>query len=397
MIRLQNRWKRFVFAALTVSLTLSSLANAADDPVFSGPQAGEKLANFKVVGVLDKQGEEFDLIAEAKGGPVFIIFVHGVTRPSIGLARPLMDFAATQKKSGLTSGMIFLSDDMTAMQERVKRMSNALPQKVNVGISPDKQEGPGAYGLNRNVSLTVLVGKDNRVTANFALVQPSLQADAGPILKALAKATGSKEVPTAADLMLSRVQNPELKTALSKLVDVKAKDRKPEQLVAAVEKLLKEKPEAQREMRYAAGRLAMLSRSVEMEPAVKSAIARWTRGGRRQPANRPTERPANGRARVSEKLGGLIRAVIQKGASDEQVEKANAALEAHLKTNQADRKEVGRIATTISGSGKLGNYGTAKAQEFIKAWAKKYGTPKRDEAKPNESKKQDRPKRTTDR
>ena len=58
------------------------------------------------------------------------------------------------------------------------------------------------------------------------------------------------------------------------------------------------------------------------------------------------------------------------------VEKAAQALEEHAKKHEAFRKEVGRIANTIINGGKLENYGTPKAQEYLRKWAKEYGTPK---------------------
>jgi hypothetical protein len=39
----------------------------------------------------------------------------------------------------------------------------------------------------------------------------------------------------------------------------------------------------------------------------------------------------------------------------------------------ARKKELGRITKTIVDGGKLANYGTPAAQEYIKAWAEKYG------------------------
>ena len=67
-----------------------------------------------------------------------------------------------------------------------------MPTDVPIGISVDGKEGPGAYGLNRNVTLTVLVGKDNVVTANFALIQPSIPADAPKILAEVVKLIGGQ-------------------------------------------------------------------------------------------------------------------------------------------------------------------------------------------------------------
>ena len=45
-------------------------------------------------------------------------------------------------------------------------------------------------------------------------------------------------------------------------------------------------------------------------------------------------------------------------------------IEKAMKADEAVRREIYRIATTISGSGKLTDYGTVKAQEYLKKWAK---------------------------
>jgi hypothetical protein len=74
-------------------------------------------------------------------------------------------------------------------------------------------------------------------------------------------------------------------------------------------------------------------------------------------------------------LRRLIRPVIQLDATDEAVDKAAQALESYLNDNEAARKEVGRISKTIVGSGKLPNYGTPRAQEYLRKWAERYGGP----------------------
>jgi hypothetical protein len=164
---------------------------------FSGPQVGEKLAPFTTKVVIgDEAGKEIDLVKSAAGKPVLIVFVHERTRPSVGLARLLGQFAATKKGVGLTGGVVFLTPDATATEEWMKIAKNALPSGVPVGFSPDGQEGPGAYGLNRKVQMTILVGKEDKVTANFALVQPSVQADAPKIAQAIVDVLGGGKGPT---------------------------------------------------------------------------------------------------------------------------------------------------------------------------------------------------------
>jgi hypothetical protein len=165
----------------------------AQDAVFSGPQVGEKLAPFTVRGVFDDDaGKEFDFVQQAAGKPIVLIFVHDVNRPSIALTRILSAYTASRAKDGLATGVVWLADDATEAEMALKRMHHALAPEAPIGISVDGREGPGSYGLNRNVTLTILIGKEGRVTANYALVQPSLQADLPKILDSVVAVAGGR-------------------------------------------------------------------------------------------------------------------------------------------------------------------------------------------------------------
>lgn len=179
----------------------------AKNEVFSGPQVGEKMGDFvfkPILGGAKEETKDIDPVKEAGGKPTLIVFVHSVTRPSVGLARVLGTYAASRKKDGLQTAVVFLTADATETEAWIKRASGALPKDVPVGYSPDGQEGPGAYGLNRKVTVTVLVAKAGKVTANFALVQPSVQADAPKILEEVVKALGSGKVPPIEELLGGR-------------------------------------------------------------------------------------------------------------------------------------------------------------------------------------------------
>lgn len=271
-------------------LAVAGLA-PAQDPVFSGPQVGEKLPPFKVKGVLDPDaGKDLDFVATAKGKPVVLVFVHQLDRPTMAMTRTLTAYTKTRAKDGLTTGVVWLSDDATEAENTIKRTKQALTEGVPIGVSGDGKEGPGAYGLNRKVALTILVGNKDKVTANFALVQPSLQADLPKILDAVVKEVGG----TAPKL---------------------------EDIPGAV------------------------------------------------PKNTDQQDP---------NLRGLIAPVINKDATPEAVEKAAKALEEYLAKNPGTKPQVGAIANRIIGAGKLEDYGTPKAQEYLKKWAKDYGMPMRD-------------------
>ena len=53
----------------------------AQEPVFSGPQPGEKLPAFKVRGVFAPDaGKDLDFVNVARGKPIVLVFVHDLNR-----------------------------------------------------------------------------------------------------------------------------------------------------------------------------------------------------------------------------------------------------------------------------------------------------------------------------
>lgn len=168
---------------------------ATEEEVFSGPQPGEEAVPFTVQGVFDDDaGKELDFVTAADGGPLLLIFVHQVTRPSAGVTRALAHYAAQRKEDGLHCGVVWLTTDASEAEDYLKRASRSLALEAPVGISLEGPEGPGSYGLNRNVALTVLVIHEGKVTYNYAEVQPSL-TEAPAILAEVCKLIGG-EPPT---------------------------------------------------------------------------------------------------------------------------------------------------------------------------------------------------------
>lgn len=293
------RWLLWLPIAVFGALIHGSITHGADEPLFSGPQVGERVAPFKTRSVLgENAGKEFDVVADADGKPLCIVFVHDVTRPSIGLTRLLMTYAQQRAGDGMHGAVVFLTADATATETWMKRARHALPKDVPVGISVDGGEGPGAYGLNRKATLTVLIAKENKVTANFPLVQPSVQADGPKILKAMVEALGGGDVPTLAQLGVDRA----------------------------------------------------MRRGAPPKDAPPKDAAR--RGG------------------LDPQLAGLLRAVIQKTASDEQVDAAAKKVDQFIDENKQAEQQVAQIANRIIRAGKLENYGTPRAQEHLRRWAK---------------------------
>jgi hypothetical protein len=279
-----------VLAEISVNRHSHGQETTTEPAPFSGPQVGESLPAFTVRGVFDQDaGKDLGFVATADGGPIVLIFVHDVTRPSISMTRILSQYTASRAQDGVTTGVVWLDDDATAAENQLKRIRHALAAEAPVGVSIDGREGPGSYGLNRNVMLTILVGNQGKVTANYALVQPSLQVDLPKILASVVEVAGG-EVPKLEEL------------------------------------------EGMNEMM------------------------------RRQVA---TGEPPNMRP--------LLMPLIRRDASPEQVDEAARAIEARASEEPAIAKEIGRIANTIISAGKLTDYGTVRAQEYLEKWSKEFG------------------------
>ncbi len=290
----------FVSSGLRNSLLGQTEKPTAEEKVFSGPQPGEPLPNFMVRAVLgETAGNDQDWIAEANQAPLVLVFVHQINRQSISFVRTLTNYTSKRRDSGLRTGVVFLDADVSAAEEQVKRIQHALTPGVPTAVSADGIEGPGNYGLNRQVMLTVLVGEKQRVTANYALIQPSVTADLPKVLESIVSLVGG-QVPT------------------------------PEELNAG-------RP------------MADMPQPGTVDPAIM--------------------RP-------------LLAPVIRRDASDEDVVLAAKKVEERAAEDPAIRREVARIANTIIKAGKLENYGTAKAQEFLSKWAKEFSDEQSDKTPP---------------
>ncbi|MSU35163.1 MAG: hypothetical protein EXS36_08615 [Pedosphaera sp.] len=190
-----------IFLALYVALQVSSLTSStrAADAVFSGPQAREKTTPFKVLEVTGANaGKERDPVTENAGAPTALVFIHTVERSLVPLLRVVDEFGAEHRDT-LKTEVVFLFGDRVAGEARVKAVMSSLKLQSRVGLSLDGAEGPGNFGLNKECMMTVVIAKDNVVTANFALVQPGI-ADAPKVIEALAKACGDNAPPTVAQL-----------------------------------------------------------------------------------------------------------------------------------------------------------------------------------------------------
>src|SRR5262245_29354091 len=132
---------------LVTSLLLISLF--AGDDLASGPNPGDKLQEFKVLGFSGPQeGKEFEVLKETKNRPTVLIFVNGITRPTVKMLRPIDERLA--KEDMLATHIIWLGE-REETENFLKRAKNSLGLQTPMSISLDGKDGPAAYGLNNMV------------------------------------------------------------------------------------------------------------------------------------------------------------------------------------------------------------------------------------------------------
>jgi len=373
-------------SVLIAMLLLVSGVSAQDEKVYSGPQAGETLPEFTMkLGFGEKSGQTVDLVKQAGENPVVLIFVHKRSRPAFALANSVMKYCNREGGDKLTRGICFLTADPTETQTWMSRIKNYFPKGIPVGFSGEGIEGPGQLGLNRNVELTVLVAKSKKVTANFALVQPGAHADGPKILAAIAEATGAKGKPDINQYLPSNQAAQDAPIAIDpglmkQIRVINAKDATPAAVgegIAEIEKMIKDNKALQNQLGTIVVRWKNTKRIEKIgNQEQQKILTQWATDFAPKMRRRMNQKGSD-QPRGDSGLTELLRSVIQKTNSNEQVDAAVKAVDQYVAKNPAAAKELARITATVTGSDKLSNYGTPYAQEKLKAWAKKYQGDKR--------------------
>lgn len=276
------------FAALALALCLQD-----PDPVFSGPQKGEKTPGFAVLAMAGpEKGEKVDYVEKWAGAPTCFVFIHELTRPGGQLFRRIDDYG-DRHKDRLKVLIVSLHADTLEGELRLPPTLNALRLKSVVGVSVDGKEGPGAWGLNKDMTITVVVAKDNVVVANWALRSPN-ETDFDKIKPELDKLT-----------------EPPLDTPEQMRDEIKRLRAEIESLRAEIEKL-------------------------------KAAQAGMGRPGGMERPSRPEapKQPLPGKAPSDPQLVTYIRALIQKDADDEDLDKVVAEIDAYIKDSDDLKRQM---------------------------------------------------------
>src|SRR5262245_16075606 len=123
---------RFCGRTARVAACFLSLLGTAmcEEKSYSGPQPGERTTPFKSVELRgEAAGKDRDIIAELKGAPTALIFVHGVER-SMAPLLTVLDEYAQERKDLLKAEFVFLSGDRLGSQQRLPLVGQSLRLKA---------------------------------------------------------------------------------------------------------------------------------------------------------------------------------------------------------------------------------------------------------------------------
>ena len=175
--------------------------------VYSGPQAGETLTGFTVIPPRRNHlEEEFDPVAAGLGKPHFMIFIDDSDiEEGIGAFINAAWMVDKKSKTGLAASVVVLEHEGSGATGAIQFATmgepfwNAYNAVCRIGYAPDGRDGPGAYGLNRNFPLTILIADaEGKVLYNFPFLEIPPDVPDPHVLGALAAAVGEDRETVAA-------------------------------------------------------------------------------------------------------------------------------------------------------------------------------------------------------
>ncbi len=179
-----------------VSALLAASWSSAQEPVplASGPLAGVVVPTCQVFAPSGPfAGQEFDVAARLGKAPGAILFVHELTRNTGPMIGGLDKLGVQLAWTGLQVFMVRIAADRTEAELGSKRSSEAMALQRPLLVSVDGSEGPGAYALHRQATLTLVLCKDGVVAKSVAFTDTG-RADLGRLRSLVEEVTGP--VPT---------------------------------------------------------------------------------------------------------------------------------------------------------------------------------------------------------
>ena len=138
--------------------------------IYSGPQAGEGALPFTVINIRgESAGEEIDPTKLANGKNHLMFFVKNSRTFGrfLGHLRNQLQAIEENSKQPWAMSVVVCTDDANEAEKSFAVLDQRYPKNLVVGLSTDGSAGPPAYGLDKNLTATVIVVKEGKVTHNF--------------------------------------------------------------------------------------------------------------------------------------------------------------------------------------------------------------------------------------
>ncbi|MEE2642056.1 MAG: hypothetical protein VX768_15620 [Planctomycetota bacterium] len=168
----QGRSRQKGYGAAEIKITdPAEWTKSLEKPIYSGPQPGEKVPSLKAVNMRgESAGKEFDPV-ELAGDKLHLMFFVRNSRTFgrfLGQLRQQLQSIEESSKQPWAMSVIVCTDDANEAEKNFSVLDQRYPKNLVVGLSTDGSAGPPAYGLDKNLTATVIVVKDGKVAFNFA-------------------------------------------------------------------------------------------------------------------------------------------------------------------------------------------------------------------------------------
>jgi len=175
--------------------------------LFSGPQIGESIPEFKATTLTGKNANNEISPLDAGETNLQIVFFQDDTGVAIrGLFGVARVASAIEQNFDKPIGVkvVFLADEPETITSKYGRLYEGMEDRGIdiVAASLDGRDGPGSLGLNRTVAQTVLLVRDGKVTRNFVFPEGMLYPDPH-LLGGIAELIGMDRQKVASSLLAS--------------------------------------------------------------------------------------------------------------------------------------------------------------------------------------------------
>jgi hypothetical protein len=173
-----------------------SPAEARHDPLQSGLKVGEKVPTFYVRAVTGPlKNKSVCYVCRNGDRPVVMIFVRQITPELKRLLKGIDDEVDRHRAAGLRSFAVFLAGENDELLPRVQTL--AFDEKINLPLTIAAAPSDGSAGrtIHPDAAVTVVLYRDQTVTANFALRSAEFNVEAIETILKRTRALAADETP----------------------------------------------------------------------------------------------------------------------------------------------------------------------------------------------------------